>query len=155
MGLTLEFYTGDPHAIGYAVEVADFDALDESGIVKARADLSLHIQPKDMDTLSVEAAGLLGKRAVLFQQSLGDAVGGEESDHGAFLVSADWVAQIGTLQLNTAQELATRWFASMARQYDDPEMQVTPAVEEAVYSLISLCKSATETSTPVIHAWFL
>jgi hypothetical protein len=155
MGLTLEFYVGDPAAIGHAVELADFDALDDSGIVKARADVSLHIQPKDLDTLSVEAAGLLGQRTVLFQQSLGNAVGGDETDHGAFLVSEDWVAQIGQLDLNATQELATRWIASLARQYDDPEIQVTPAVEEAVYSLISLCKCATETTTPVIHAWFM
>lgn len=43
----------------------------------------------------------------------------------------------------------------MAPQYDDAEIGVTPAAEEAVNALISLCTSATETSTPVVHAWFL
>ena len=155
MGLTLEFYMGDPDAIGPAVEQADFDTLDKSGIVKARADLSLHIQPKDLDTLSIEAAGLLGQRPVLLQESLGDAIGGDETDHGAFLVSSDWVSQIGALHPTTAQELANRWIDSMALQYDDPEIRVTPAAEEAVSALISLCRRAAETSTPVIHAWFL
>jgi hypothetical protein len=155
MGLTLEFYMGDPDAIGPAVEQFDFDALYESGIVKARADLSVHIQPKDLDTLSIEAAGLVGQRAVLLQESLITAIGGDETDHGAFIVSSDWVSQIGSLQPSTAQELTKRWIASMALQYDDPEIRVTPAAEEAVFALISLCRYATETSTPVIHAWFL
>ena len=152
MGLTLEFYMGDPDAIGPAIEQSDFDALDKSGIVKARADLSLHIQPKDLDTLSIEAAGLVGRRTVLLQESLGAVIGGDETDHGAFIVSSDWVSQIGSLPSDKTQELTRRWIASLAKQYNDPEIRVTPAAEEAISALISLCKCAIGTSTPVIHA---
>lgn len=155
MGLTLEFYMGNPEVIGPAVADVDFDTLDDSGIVQARADLSLHIQPKDLDTLSREAAGLLQREPVLLQQSLRDAIGGDESDHGAFLVAFEWVAQLGALKPDAASELTHRWMAAMAQQYDDPEIEVTPPAEAAVSSLISLCRRAIETGTPVIHAWFL
>ena len=134
---------------------ADFDTLYQSGVVEVCADFSLHIQPKDLDTLSVEAAGLLGQQPVLLQESLGEAIGGDETDNGAFLVSSDWVSQIGALQPSAASELTKRWIASTARIYDDPEIRVTPEAEKAVSALISLCKRSTETSTPVIHAWFL
>jgi hypothetical protein len=155
MGLTLEFYVGDPEAIGPAVAEADFDTLYQSGIVKMRADFSLHIQPKDLDTLSVEIAGLQKQPPVLLQESLGDAIGGDESDHGAFLVASEWVLQVGSLQPSSAPEITKRWITSVARIYDDPEIRVTPEAEEAVSALISLCRHATGTSTPVIHAWFL
>jgi hypothetical protein len=59
MGLTLEFFMGDPAAIGPAIANVDFDTLDDSDIVEARADLSLHLEPQDLDTLSREAAALL------------------------------------------------------------------------------------------------
>jgi hypothetical protein len=155
MGLTLEFYMGDPSAIGPAVAEVDFDILDDSGVVQSRADLSLHIQPKDLDTLSREAAGLLQREPVLLQQSLGDAIGGNECDHWAFLVASEWVAQFGALQPNAASELTRRWMAAMAQQYGDLEIQPTPTAEAAVSSLIALCRRADETATPVIHAWFL
>jgi hypothetical protein len=155
MGLTLEFYMGDPTTIGPAVADVDFDVLDDSSVVQERADLSLHIQPKDLDTLSREAAVLLQREPVLLQQSLGEAIGGNESDHGAFLVAPEWVAQIGALQPDAASELTRRWMTAMAKEYDDPEIQVTPPAEAAVSSLIALCRRANQSSSPVVHAWFL
>ncbi len=98
---------------------------------------------------------MLRRDAVLLADSLGDPVGGEDCDHGAFLVATDWVAQIGALQPDAAAELTRRWMAAMAREYGDPEIQPTPPAVAAVASLISLCRRAVETSTPVIHAWFL
>jgi hypothetical protein len=155
MGLTLEFYMGDPKAIGAAVADSDFDVIDDTSVVKARADLSLHIQPQDLDSLSREAASLLRRQPILLQQSLGDAIGGDEDDHGAFPVASDWVSQIAALELATAPELTRRWMAAMARQYDDPGIQATPDTEASVSALITLCRQAVATSTPVIHAWFL
>ncbi len=155
MGLALEFYLGDPEAIGPAVADADFDALDDSGVVEARADLSLHIQPMDLDTLSREAAGLLQCEPVLLQRSLRDAIGGDECDRGAFVVAPEWVALFGALQLDAAAVLTRRWMAAMALEYDDPEIKVTPPAEAAVSSLIALCRRASATGATVIHAWFL
>ena len=117
--------------------------------------MSLHIEPEDLDTLSCEAAGLLQREPILFQESLGDAIGGDESDHGAFLVAPEWVAQFSALQLDAAPELTRRWMAALAQEYDNAEIRVTPPAEAGVYSLISLCRRADETTTPVIYAWFL
>jgi hypothetical protein len=155
MGLTLEFYIGDPAVIGRAVMDGDFDTLDDPRVVHARADLSLHIQPKDIDTLSSEAAGLLQREPVLLRESLGDAIGGDERDHGAFLVAPEWLSQFAALQPETLAELTRRWMATMAQQYNDPGIHVTPEAEAAVLALTNLCRRATESATPVVHAWFL
>lgn len=155
MGLTLEFYVGDPEVIGPAVAEADFDLLYKSDVVKKRADFSLHIQPKDLDTLSLQVADMLGQSPVLLQESLGDAIGGDESDHGAFLVASEWVSQVAGLQSSVSVELTKRWISEMARIYEDEQIVVTPEAEEAVSSLILLCRFAAETDTPVIHSWFL
>jgi hypothetical protein len=44
---------------------------------------------------------------------------------------------------------------SLAEQYRDPRIQTSPAAEDAISALIFLCQRATDTTTPVIHAWFL
>lgn len=155
MGLALEFYMGDPAVIGPAVADSDFDALYDASVVLARADLSLHLQPKDLDSLSREAARLLGREPILLGESLGDAIGGDEIDHGAFVVATHWVALFASLETEAASELTRRWMAMLAKQYEDPEIQSSPPAEEAVASLISLCRRAAESSTPVVHAWFL
>jgi|GEM_PF-1955527 len=154
MGLRLGFYTGDPDIIGPAIANADFDALEVDGVVQAYADLSLHIIPKDLDILTLEAAAMLQRPPILLRECLGEVIGGDESDHGAFLVGHDWVAQIAELYRQSANELCTRWMAAMAQQYDDPEICSTPPAVAAVSALIDLCRHAVGTSSPVIHAWF-
>ena len=61
------------------------------------------------------------------------------------------IAPSGEGILAAAEQIANR----QGREYDDSEIRVTPAAEEAVSALIESCRYATETSTAVIHAWFL
>ena len=60
MGLTLEFLIGDEDRLIEAVNDLDFDLLDSS--VTDRADFTLHIEPRDLDTLSEVSSTLSAAR---------------------------------------------------------------------------------------------
>lgn len=154
MGLRLEFYVGDPGIIGQAVADTDFDALEAESVVQAYADLSLHIVPRDLDILTREAAAMLQRPPILLRESLEEAIGGDEPDHGAFLVGHEWVMQIARLSREPAAELANRWMGAMAQQYDDSEICSTPSAVAAVSALIDLYRYAIGASLPVTYAWF-
>src|SRR6476646_1780301 len=104
MGLSLLFYSGNAEEIGKAVMDLEFENLDKV----PHADLSLHIQPKDLDSLSREAAAVLGNSPVLLSGCI-ELVLVDEVDRGALLVKNEWVNQFAMIQPNLCEELVKRW----------------------------------------------
>ena len=69
MGLSLEFYAGNPDEIGSAFEGA-LEGLRDGTRAHSFADLSLHLSPLDLDLLSEQIGAALGRPAVPLLDSL-------------------------------------------------------------------------------------
>ena len=153
MGLALEFYTGDTAAIIAAVEAMDYDRLDDPTVVSARADLSLHLIPKDLDSLSIA----LGRAAGLSPIELGPHLEGvmDTPDHGLLSVDSAWVAYVAKVPTAAAVSVAESWVMLMQRAHGDPGITVTEAMVEATGQLITLCATAVRDGSAVVHGWYL
>lgn len=76
MGLSLEFYAGDAAEIGAAfTDVAEWDAIRDRTKAIAYADLSLHLSPDALDTLSDVFAMEAGAGRMELLSRLGEEVG--------------------------------------------------------------------------------
>src|ERR1700722_18128804 len=105
MGLSLEFYAGDPAVIG-----ADFSAMGFGGIrdgtrACAYADFSLHLSPTDLDILSAVIAEQVGTASRLLNDSLIRTVGGFEGEGRADVVDPAWVHMVAAADEASAPEL--------------------------------------------------
>jgi hypothetical protein len=152
MGLSLEFYTGDMEAITAAVTALDFDLLDESDIVTGYADLSLHIVPEDLDTLSQVMGSASGMELRDLRPHLTVVL--DEEDHGALSVDPSWVAYVAAVPEEQIPDVANRWAQAMATKYQDDEIQMTEELLESVTNLVILCKTAMQQGQPVLHVWY-
>src|SRR4026209_2621357 len=92
MGLSVEFYAGDPNKIGPAFTDIEFDGLRDGTLAHSYADLSLHLALTDFDILSEQIGVMLGRASVLLFDSLGDSIGGTPDESAAMVVSSEWVA---------------------------------------------------------------
>jgi hypothetical protein len=97
MGLSLEFHLGDTEAIHKAVRDIDLDRLYDPTVVKAKADLSLHITPHDLDTLSQEFAVESRQEPMDLRPHL--KVLFDEFDRGVFLVDDCWISYIAAVPM--------------------------------------------------------
>ena len=150
MGISLEFLVGAPKGILDALADADYEKLD--GLIEKEADFSLHLQPRDLQTLFDCAAQYTSKFLKPFRSALVCYL--DEADRGYFLVHDDWVDAMGTVDIRKAKELAAKWFEQMAADYPDEQLgSPTAEAETAVYKLIELCKYAVQYGKPVIHIW--
>lgn len=150
MGLTLYFLVGPPKEILDALSDCDYAKL--SRLTEKGADFSLHLQPKDLQTLSDCAAQYSSQPLKPFRAAL--VCYFDEADRGYFLVEDEWVNTIATIDISNAQELTERWFEQLAKNYPSEDIgQPTAASEKAVRDLILLCKYAVQFERPVIHIW--
>lgn len=58
MGLTLKFFAGDDARLTEVFRGANYYKFNDPEVIFAEADLSLHIEPRDLDLLSMEAGRL-------------------------------------------------------------------------------------------------
>lgn len=150
MGLVLQFLVGDPKGILNALSAADYEKL--SGLTEERADFSLHLQPKDLQTLSDCAAQYAGQLLKPLRSALVCYL--DEADRGYFLVDDDWVDAMAAIDIGKSKELAAKWFEQMAVNYPNEQLgSPTAEAETAVYELIKLCKYAVQSAKPLIHIW--
>ena len=153
MGVTLEFVLGDPEAIRKAVEDLDLDRLDDPTVVEAKADLSLHVTPHDLDTLSEEFASVSGREAMALRPHL--EVLFDDVDRGALLVDHHWIAYVADVPAARARTVTERWITRMSQEYEDPQIVVTDAAVQAVAEVASVCARAKEEGKPLVHRRFL
>lgn len=151
MGLTLEFLLGDRDAIVSSFAEDDWDRLEADDVVYGRADLSLHIDPLDLDRLSRCMAGHSGKPSSDLSPHLEFAVDTEEG--GAMLVSIEWVAYVAAVPEDRLSQLVSDWMAEMRREYNNPQIVVTDDAVKAVRDLWGLCRRALSTGGTLVHIW--
>lgn len=150
MGISLQFLVGAPREILDALSDVNYDKLDS--FIEKEADFSLHLQPKDLQTLSDCAAQYASQFLKPFRSALVCYL--DEADRGYFLVHNDWVDAMATIDISKAKELTAKWFAQMAVNYPNEQIgNPTAEAETAVYKLIELCKYAVQFEKPVIHIW--
>ncbi|CAG0942047.1 hypothetical protein BROC_01699 [Candidatus Brocadiaceae bacterium] len=153
MGLTLEFLTGDSAKIETAFLKDDFDLLDSPQVVHKRADLSLHIVPKDLDLLSYQFGKFARSAPIALRPYLHVIL--DEEDRGLFLVDKDWITYAATVAEDTVNKIDEGWFDAMRQEYPNENIELTPAATKAIGDLVSLCKYAIQHRLAVYHCWWL
>ena len=151
MGLTLEFIAGDKARLVTAFQECDLDAFDDPAIAVAKADLSLHILPKDLNTLSLVLAKFNGQSPIDLRSHL--TVLADEAGAGMLDVDDKWVAYAAAVPSGRAAEISEAWAERMRMEYNDPDTQATESMRASVEDLISLCKTASQGKLSVVHAW--
>jgi hypothetical protein len=154
MGLSLEFYAGDAAVIGAAFnDVADWDSIRDGTKAIAYADLSLHLSPDALDTLSEVFAMEAGAGRMEFLSRLGEEVGViDGGEGGAYVVEPAWVQTVAKVDPRDAKAITVRWFDSLGKVYNSV-IEVNPGAIAAVASLIELCKKAVKSGVSVVFAW--
>ena len=155
MGLSLEFYAGDPDEIGRAFTEIEFDGLRDGTLAHNYADLSLHISPTDLDILSKVVADVTHNEPVLLLESLCRSVGGTAGESDASLVSDDWVAIIAAAPKELAAQITRLWLEAASKESGEPYVVDSPDAVIAVEGLITLCREAVARGTSVVFAWYL
>lgn len=155
MGLSLEFYAGDPNKIGPAFTEIEFDGLRDGTLAHSYADLSLHVSPTDLDILSEQVGAMLGRSPVLLLDSLEHNVGGTPGESDASTVSREWVAEMAAVPPERAHELSRKWLQAVADECSEEVVTDSPGAVAAISSLIGLCREALARDTTVIFAWYL
>ncbi len=158
MGLSLEFYTGDSDKIKPAFlqdEIEPYfspmDLLDEPGVVERQADLSFHLEPDDLNLLSLQFGKYSGRPPIPLRPYLSILL--DEIDHGLLLVADSWVEYVAAVRTEDIPAIVEAWFQSARDKYQDKRIQVSPPVIQAVRDLVELCRYARQKKSKVYHAW--
>ena len=150
MGLSLQFLIGPPKEMLDALSQCNYAELDR--LTERKADLSLHLQPRDLQMLSDCAASHTSQPLKPFRTALTCYF--DETDRGYFLVHDDWVDAMATIDIKEYKAIATEWFQKMAENYPNEQIgEPSAAAEGSVHGLIELCKYAVQFEKPVIHIW--
>ena len=152
MGLSLEFYAGDIDKMVAAVQKCDFALLENPDIASANADLSLHIEPADLNLLSREIGIATEQEPLDLRPYLSVLV--DEDGYGALKVSAEWVKYASFVRPDATDHIAHRWADAMATCYPDEPIVHDIAMSRAVSDLVSLCQLAASKGKSVIHVWY-
>lgn len=152
MGLTLEFLAGDSKLLLDAVKEFDFDALYEPPACLYHADFSLHLVPRDLDSLSESFGLVMGIDPIPLRPSLTVAI--DTEDGGAMLVEDRWVAYVAKCAPDLAHQVAHRWLEEMRIAHPNEKIELTDEMTKAVTSLITLCAHASTGHRQVIHVWY-
>lgn len=150
MGLSLQFLIGAPKEMLDALSECDYDKIDL--LTEMKADFSLHLQPRDLQTLSDCAAKFTKKSLKPFRTAL--VCYFDEADRGYFIIDDDWVSAMATVDTHKSKTITAKWFKQMAELYPNEQIgEPNPDAETAVCDLIKLCKHAALYRKPVIHIW--
>jgi hypothetical protein len=153
MGLTLKFYIGDEPKLTEALRDADYRKLKDPGVILAEADFALHLEPRDLNMLSVEMGKVMGVLTMDLRSQLSVVV--DKKDRGLLRVSKEWVAYVAGMPDDSATIVPEHWAASMRHFHGAPGLKVTDGMKKAVSDLIALCQRADRESVSVLHAWWL
>ena len=156
MGMTLfEFIAGDKNKLATAVQSEDSDAcfetLDDTTIARVRADVNLHIEPTDLNTLSSLFASVNHRPSTDLRSHLSVLV--DEEDRGLLEVDRKWVSYVAAVPTDKVNAVADAWARAMSSQYNEPEIVVTDEMKASVNALIRLCQTAEQQDIPVVHVW--
>jgi hypothetical protein len=152
MGLSLEFLSGHQQDIVSALEDADLERLYDDSVTKAKADFSFHLEPDDLNLLSLSIGKHSRQEPLELREYLTVLV--DEPDFGALAVSEIWLAYVAEASNTQAEAIAKDWINSVADRHNDVELQLDASHVEAVRALILLCQQAVKEFLEVMHVWF-
>jgi hypothetical protein len=155
LGLSMEFYAGEPVEIGHAFTACDLDGLRDGTIAHSYADLSLHLSPDHLDLLSEEVAASTETAPVRLFGCIEDHVGGLDGESSADVVAHAWVHAIAAAPDESLQAITRRWMVAVARDVGDASVEAGPDTERAVAALVRLCREAVRRGSRVVFAWYL
>jgi len=154
MGLTLEFYIGNKERIEKAFREVLLELLDDPNVIHKRADLSLHVDPSDLDLLSVEFAVRSGRETLQLRPFL--TVLFDEVDRGLLLIDTAWVNYVAHVEEQSIDKIVRGWYDSMRKEHSEEDIpDPTQEAVDAVQDLVQLCKEAKKNNLNVLHGWFL
>ncbi len=151
MGITLEFFAGDEQRLLKAFQESDLDAFDDPSVAVVKADISLHILPKDLDTLSLVFATFNSQPPIDLRSHL--TVLADSDEAGILGVDTQWIAYVAAVPADRVAAISEAWAARMRDEYNDPDTQATEAMNKSVADLICLCKTACNGNLSVVHTW--
>ena len=151
MSLTLSFITGSTAVILESLKNDDYDLFDEN--VSKEADFSFHLQPRDLQILSLCAAEFNAQKPLNLRKQMTVLIDNE--DMGLFSMDNKWVEYIGTVPLEQSEILCNRWFEEMNRKYPKEKIELTEEAVEAVENLISICRFCIDNKQDLLHYWTL
>jgi hypothetical protein len=148
VGLIVEFYAGDARAIAAALADEEHDG-DLSSLVRAEADLSLHIPLEGLDPLfAMVTGGAISTLAEACVKHLAGPADPMEATYAAELISSALVRAFARVADTDIAPLAGRWMrANDAEPTDDGT--------NAVAELVKLCRLADTERIPVLLYWSL
>ena len=151
MGLTLEFLLGDDKKIIKGVRKIDFELLDEKYCITKKADFSLHISPKDLNTLSMSLSPFNKLKPMELRENLYLII--NELDHGLFWIDKKWVNYISMINPDDLEKITYEWFKKMQNQYPNEILEVTQSAIDSIKDLYELCQCAIKKRKTVFHYW--
>ena len=152
MSVSFEFYIGDYETIKTALIECDLDRLDEPNVVSGKADFSLHLEPNDLDLLSLAMGKLSGCEPMNLRTNLVSIH--DESDHGLFEVKREWIDYVSAVTEDQISDLALAWVSAASSAHVET-FEPNDDIEFAVGQLIVLCHTAKRNSDRVLHFWYL
>jgi hypothetical protein len=155
MGLSMEFYAGDPKVIARAFSAYEFNALREHRAAAAYSDFSLHLAPSDLDLLTQEVSDALGCNCPDFWDCLSDPVGGNDNEYGAAVLSSECVALLGSISNEWLSEMTRAWMSRVAEAHEDPAIEATAETHAAIRGVAELCRFAENRGISVVFGWYL
>ena len=151
MSLTLSFITGSSTVIVEAFENDDYDLFYDS--IEKEADFSLHIQPRDLQILSLCASEFNGKKPLNLKKQMTVLL--DEEEKGLFSIDNKWVDYISAIPLDKNKELCNKWFEEMNKKYPKEQIDLTEEAIETIEDLISLCRFCIDNKKELFHYWEL
>ncbi|AFM39428.1 hypothetical protein Desaci_0360 [Desulfosporosinus acidiphilus SJ4] len=153
MGLTLEFLLGNDKLIRKASKNLDFDLFDQPGCIIKKADFSLHLAPKDLNSLSISASKFNNLNPITLREYLVLIV--NERDYGLFQVANNWINYFLKVPADNLEHLAKEWFNQMMKEHPNEKIELTAEGIEALKDLYILCEFAVNEKKSVFHFWCL
>ncbi|WP_462410075.1 hypothetical protein [Neobacillus sp. Marseille-QA0830] len=151
MGLIMEFLVGNDEKIIDAVK--EFDTSKLHNNVIQCADLSLHLSPDDLDTLSISASKFNKQEAILLSEYLEVLV--DQEDCGLFLINNEWISYFSSLKKSDLEELTKEWLCEMQNDYPYEEITVNEDSINAVIQVWGLCNFALNHDNNIFFLWTL
>lgn len=151
MGLTLEFLIGDDKKIIKGVKDIDFELLDDEHCITKKADFSLHISPKDLNTLSITLSTFNKLKPMGVRENLYLII--DEADYGLFWIDEKWVNYVSMINTDELEKITDEWFRQMQKQYPNEILEVTQSAIDAIKDLHELCEVAIKKRKTVFHYW--
>lgn len=156
MGLSLQFVCGNSAEILHAVDTDDFDFIESLESNNKLADFSLHLEPRNLDTLiQVVSAATKIEVSGLREHLLFDSTAIDKIDVGAMKVSPTITRLFASIPEDDAESIARKWYQKLAESYPLEQIEYSQDAAQSVQRMITVCKHSFQNNKDLVHIWFL